>query len=434
MKKSIAIILADYPLGVLANTTSMARCLAKEGFMVDIFIDKYMYESAKIDFNDKNIRVITIAMDFKRTEGFLAKRIFNFSVGGILNIFVKKLINFKNTPFQRYSGHIKKPKTFKEKLFYSQKYFFPDNFKFTKCLSKYIDENYLCLIGAEPQGLIPATIISMDKNIPVIYHNMELLLEKECDTKLRKILKELERECNQRCLFTIIQDKNRARYLIEDNQLDPQKVKLLPDSLLDAPNREKSDYLYKKLDIEKSKKIILYAGNLSSPISMSLEIAKAAQKWDNQYVLVLHTWAKLSPRDKYSNELKKAIDNKKIYLSTEYLPAWQLPELIASAKIGLLFYQKLRITSYELGSASNKLIRYLQSGLPVVSIDFPSLKEKIVENKCGICVGNPDLIGAALPKIFADYENYSNNAYKLYEKDYDFSKNFRDILNILKNE
>jgi hypothetical protein len=49
MKKRIGIIVNDYPLGVLLDTTSMAISLAREGFLVDIFIDKYMYENAKVD-------------------------------------------------------------------------------------------------------------------------------------------------------------------------------------------------------------------------------------------------------------------------------------------------------------------------------------------------------------------------------------------------
>ncbi len=431
MKKRIGIITADYPLGVLLDTTSMAISLAKEGFFVDIFIDKYMYESAKVDFDEKNIRVITVATGFKSTTGILSKRILYFNLGAGLDMLVKKITDVKNAFFQKQLLQTQNYTSFKEKLLNYQKYFFPQVYKFTKYLQKYINQEYLCLIGVEPRGLLSATLLAQDYSLPVIYQNMELLLADECKTEIDKVMKTLERECNQKCLFTIIQDRHRAQYLIKDNQLDPQKIQLLPNSLWEDAYKHTTDYLYKKLNIPKSKKIILYAGNLNWP-SMSLEIAQAVQKWPDNYVLVLHTWAKFSRSDKYVGQLQNVIDNKKIYLSVEFLESRQFPELISSAAIGLVFYRNLGPNYYEIGSACNKLIRYLNAGVPAITIDFPSLKEKIESTGAGICVSSPDLIGDAIKKIMQNYEQYRAAAFKLYEQDYTFSKNFQGILSEIK--
>ena len=431
MKKRIGIIVADYPLGVLLDTTSMAIYLAKEGFLVDIFIDKYMYESAKVDFDDKNIRVITVKTGFKATSGLFSKRILNFNLGAGLDMLVKKITDEKNASFQKRLLQTQGHTSFKEKLLNYQKYFFPQVYKFTAHLKKYINQDYLCLIGVEPRGLLSATLLAQDHNIPVIYQNMELLLADECKSDIDKVMKNLERECNQKCFFTIIQDQRRAQYLIKDNQLDPQKIKLLPNSLWEDVYRNTTDYLYKKLNIPKDKKIILYAGNLNWP-SMSLEVAKSAQTWSDEYVLVLHTWAKFGRTDEYTNEMKKIIDNKKVYLSVEFLESRQFPELISSASIGLVFYRNLGPNYYEIGSACNKLIRYLNAGVPVITIDFPSLKEKIESTGAGICVSSPEFIGPAINKIMESYEEYRASAFKLYEQDYTFSKNFQEILSAIK--
>jgi len=430
-KKRIGIIAADYPLGVLLDTTSMAISLAKEGFLVDIFIDKYMYESAKVDFDEKNIRVIKVRAGFKSTTGFFSKRIFNFNVGAGLDMLVKKVTDVKNASFQRRLLQTRDYESFKEKLLNYQKYFFPQVYKFTNHLQKYINQDYICLIGVEPRGLLSATFLAQDYNIPVIYQNMELLLADECKSQIDKIMKTLERECNQRCLFTIIQDRHRAGHLIKDNQLDPQKIQLLPNSLWEDAYKHTTDYLYKKLNIPRDKKIILYAGNLNWP-SMSLEVAKAAQRWDEKYVLVLHTWAKFSRTDEYTNEMKKVIDNKKVYLSVEFLESKQFPELISSSAIGLVFYRNLGPNYYEIGSACNKLIRYLNAGVPVITIDFPSLKEKIESIGAGICVSSPEFIGDAINSIMQNYEQYRTAAFKLYEQDYTFSKNFQEILSAIR--
>lgn len=431
MRKKIGIITIEYPLGVLSDVTSMAFSLEKEGFCVDIFIDKYMNNNAKIDFHNNNIKIFPIEAGSKKTGVFWEKRVFNFSFGGMYDFLTDKLADLKNLPFQKYSKHIRAPKSLEEKLFYHLKYFLPKKYKFAKHLKKYINTDYVCLLGVEPQGLVLATLVSSGKNIPVIYHNLELLLSNECNTKSSRILKKLEKECSHNCLFTIIQDKNRARYYVEDNKIDFKNIRFLPTSFSAEPYKNKTDYLYKKFNIPKDKDIILYAGNVSWP-NMSLEIAQAAQKWKDNYVLVLHAWTKLSSRDKYASEIKKIIDNKKIYLSTEFLESDKLPEMLSCAKIGLIFYQNLGPNSYEIGFACTKLTRYLQAGLPVVSIDFPSLKEKIEGGGAGICVNSPELIEQACSKIMADYNNYRLAAFKLYEEKYNFSKNFKDILEEIK--
>ena len=431
MKNKIAIVTLNYPLGVLTDVTSMAVSLAEAGFWVDIFIDRYMYENTKIEFAEKSIKVTAIDTGDRRTGGLASKRILGFSIGGVHNFLADRAFNAQNYIFQNYLKRARSSQSFKEKLFSRQKYFFSKERRFSKQLEKYIDKNYACIIAVEPHSLISATIAAEDKKVPVIYHNMELLLSYECKTKLKKILKEMEKECSRRCVFTIIQDKNRAEYLIKDNDLDAGKVKFLPISSKEKIYTKKSDYLYKHLNIPKNKTIVLFAGNLS-PVTLPLEIAKAAKKWKDDYVLVLHGWNKLSPRDKYAREIKKIADSKKVWLSEESVDLWQLPELLSSAKIGLLFYKKTGPNSYEIGSSLNKLVQYLRVGMPVISIDFPSLKEKIEKNNCGFCVKSPEFISSALGKIMADYDYYSKNARKLYRKDYDFSKNFKNILKEIK--
>ncbi len=203
IKKRIGIVVADYPLGVLLDTTSMAIALANEGFLVDIFIDKYMYESARVDFDNENIRVIKIRAGFKSASGFLSKRILGINLGAALDTLVKKITDIKNSSFQKRLSQTKIHKSFKEKLLVYQKYFFPKVYKFTKYLEKYINAEYTCLIGVEPRGLLSATALAQSSHIPVIYQNMELLLANECKSEVDKIMKTLERECNQNAFLQL---------------------------------------------------------------------------------------------------------------------------------------------------------------------------------------------------------------------------------------
>lgn len=432
MKNKIAIITLNYPLGVLSDINSMAESFAEAGFLVDIFIDQYMFNAAKIDFKNENIKIITIAAENKFVSYLWQKRFLGVSFGGIYKFCNDIITKFKIFWLKKYFNYINNSKPLSGKIFYYQKHFFIKEHRFSKELKKYDDENYVCVVGVEPYSLISAFYAFGNKKTPIIYHNMELFLSSECNSKLKNILKGLERECSSLCAFVIIQDKARAKYLIEDNNLNASKIKYLPVSSKEEIYTIKSDYLYKKLGIPISKEIVLYAGNIA-PSTMVLEIAQSVKKWPENCVLVLHGWNRLSLRDKYIKEIIKLVDDKHIYLSADRVGFEELPKLLSSAKIGLLFYRNLGPNFYEIGSSCNKLVQYLRVGLPIIAIDFPSLKEKIDKSECGICVESPELIGCAIAKIMLNYKNYSQNAMNLYEKDYNFSKNFISILEDIKH-
>ena len=319
---------------------------------------------------------------------------------------------------------------FSEKLHHYTKHFFKDLFVFYRKISNYIDDEYVCIIGVEPEGIIAAFL--MNKKIPIIYFNLELLLEKECKSPEKKKLKFLERDCNKKSYITLIADERRAKYLMDDNNIPEEKIVYVPVSALGDIYRDKSDYLRRILNISRDKKIVLYVANIV-PWSMSLEIAEAAQRWNDDKVLVLHTWRTNLSNNPYINQIRNLTKNKKVYLSLNPVEWESLPELLSSADIGLIFYQNQGANFYETGSSSNKLAQYLQVGLPVITIDFPSFREVIEEYKCGKCAKNPEEIETLANEIFSNYNAYRNNAFTCYQEKYEFSKYFKIVIDKIKN-
>ena len=433
--KKIGIIIFGYPLGMSPMIINSAILLAQEGYEVHIFINEDSFELSKISFNDQNI--IIHALNYN--SGMCNKRISIFHKGKFKKIPIGNIYRYIYTEIMTTSISYRIYLLFNrinscssgEKLSRCTELFFIDAFKFHREVLNYIDNEYVCLVGIDAIGLITATLISIKKNVPVIYYNMELLLENECKTIKEKILKPLERECNKKSYLTVIQDKGRAKYLIEDNEIPEEKIEYLPVSALGNPYYDKSDCLYKTLGIARDKKILLYAGNIG-PWSMSLEIAQAAQNWNDDMVLVLHSWRTDLDDDPYLSQIKNLTRNKKVYLSLNPVNWESLPELLSSADIGLIFYKNLGKNFYEIGSSSNKLALNLQVGLPIITIDYPSLREIIDGYKCGKCVEDPREIEKIANEIFSNYDFYKNNAFKCYQEKYEFSKHFKVVANRIK--
>ncbi len=433
--KKIGIIVFKYPLGVSPYIINSAILLAREGYKVHIFIDKPNFDRSRINFTDPNI-ILHLIQD-KHNSGIWNRRIWIFrngefktaTIGTIYRyiyprfmILIHMYLMFNRDYLSSFGG----------KLHHYTKYIFEDIFEFYKRTLEYIDDDYACIIGVEPKGLIAASFLSIEKKIPVIYFNMELFLENECKTSYEKFLKCVERECNKRSYITLIADERRAKYLINDNNIPIEKIVCVPVSALGETYQKKSDYLYKILGISKDKKIILYAGNIIE-WSLSLEIAKAAQKWDDNMVLVLHTWKPNLDKDPYINQIRDLTKNKKVYLSLNPVEYESLPELLSSADIGLVFYKNLGKNFYETGSSSNKLAQYLQVGLPVITIDYPSFREVIEKYKCGECAKSPEEIETLVKKIFLNYDAYRNNSFKCYMENYEFSKHFKIVIDKIKS-
>lgn len=409
--KKIGMLIFKYPLGISLSLINSAILLAREGYEVHIFIDKASFDASRIHFNEKNIRIHTIETNKEDT--------FNTSI--LNRLFSEKSSYYSSMGIINYGKYI---------------FIFKELFKFYRKTLDYIDDKYACIFGADAFGLIAATLVaksfSKKTEIPVIYYNLELLLDKECNSLTDKVLKSLERECNKRSILTIIQDERRAKYLIKDNGVPENKFVYVPVSALGDIYQNKSDYLHRTLDVPKSKKIILYAGTIMSEF-MCLEIAETAQNWDDGVVLVLHTWRADSSNDPYVHKIRGLTRNKKVYLSLNPVERESLPELLSSADIGLVFYQNLGGNFYETGYSSNKLAQYLQVGLPVITSDYPSFREVIGGYRCGECAKGPDEIEKLAREIFSDYDSYRNNAFKCYQEKYEFSKYFKVVIDKLKD-
>ncbi|MFC2058403.1 hypothetical protein ACFLTS_02010 [Chloroflexota bacterium] len=421
----IGMILYDYPLGVSPSLISSAILLAREGYEVHLFVDKSIFCANRVDFDDSRIIVHAIGESSEKQQANLKKQsvfplLFRKNIGRAL-YWTLYILLVRLTII---------PLPFSKKLYYYCRYIFRDFFRFYQNILEYIDNEYISLIGVDHKCLVIATLISIKKKIPVIYFNLELLLGKECKHPQQKILKFLERESNRRSYMTIIQDERRAKYLMEDNNVPLEKLVYVPVSTLGEPYESKSDYLHRTLDIGKDKKIILYAGNVV-PWSMSLEIAEAAQEWDDNKVLVLHTWRSDLADDPYIDKLRSLTKNEKVYLSLNPVEWESLPELLSSADIGLIFYQNLGANFYETGSSSNKLAQYVQVGLPLITSDYPSFKEVIPKYKCGKCAKSPAEIETYADEIFSDYDSYRRNAFRCYQEKYEFSKYFKAVIKMI---
>jgi glycosyltransferase involved in cell wall biosynthesis len=241
-----------------------------------------------------------------------------------------------------------------------------------------------------------------------------------------RIFKYLERIGHREATFTIALDEERAKILFSDNKIVQQDLCIVPVSAYGAPYKQKSNYFQKKFNLDKEKKIILYAGSITADWTMCLEVAKEAKKFDDHWVMVFH-----GPRhDKnYLNKLLAIINNsEKVKISTDWVPYERLDEIISSADIGIALYRDYCLNTQLIGSASGKIAHYLKCGIPIITNNFPSIKKVIDDYKCGIAINNIDDISFAVKEILRNRDIFRQNAFKCYNSKYNFTKYFKEVI------
>lgn len=375
-----------YPLGVSPTIINLVEYLSKLNYEVNIFIDDSNYQNSRINFKNKNIKLHLI----------------------------------KKVPA------IKLEKNFFKKIIYQVNVLFAF-LRFCQTVKSNISSDYNFLIGIDTFGIIASNFVR--NNIPLVYFNLELLLSEDCKNLKLKLIKFFERRASQKAKTIIIQDEKRANFLIKDNKVYPSKIVYLPVSL--PPQKIKtSNFLREEFKISKNKRIVLYAGEIA-PWAMIREIVQAAQEWPENYVLVLHASRITDEVELYLKTLKKFDRKKKVIFSTRPCEWSEVSKILASADVGLAFYQNSEKNFTEIGMASGKLASYLRAGLPVITNSNPSIESVFGEYNCGKFAKNPNEIITLCKNIFKNKRKFRQNALRCFKEKYNMNVYFGKFFNQL---
>lgn len=185
--------------------------------------------------------------------------------------------------------------------------------------------------------------------------------------------------------------------------------------------------LYEVLNINRSKKILLYQGGVQYGRGLDLLI-HAMDNIENGVLVIIG-----------DGKLKKELIEKTIKMKLEdkvkFLPKVPLEQLPSYTKQAYLGYQVLQNTSYNHYSASsNKLFEYIMAEVPVISCDFPEIKRVVEEENIGIAVeaDSAASIAAATQRLIdnPDLRNELSRNCKSAKFKYNWENEKEELLNI----
>lgn len=306
-------------------------------------------------------------------------------------------------------------------------YFIFNNIKYNKTLNRSVlyqthrflkNKNFDYIIGVEKQGLHWAGIFSELFDVKLVYYSLELFVEDmqgHNDWMYYEPLRKPELYYHKRCDATIIQDKLRAVVLEKYNLVKNTRI-YLPVAVSGASVKTTSNYFQNKFNINNQSYLLLYFGVIG-PYRFCEETVEISKKLPLNISMVFHG---IDFSDYVDTKLKSKSQSTGVYFSLDKEPENKIPEIIRSAHIGLALYHLEYLNDRHIAYSSQKIAYYFKCGIPIIAFKNESFIDLYSHFKCVRMINDVSEIPEACSEIIDNYELYSSEAYKAYDKFYRF--------------
>ena len=201
---------------------------------------------------------------------------------------------------------------------------------------------------------------------------------------------------------------------------DSHPYVLVPNAPSGRATSLKSSYYRDVLNIPADKGILLHSGGRK--YSFVEKLIKEASHWQNHWCLAF--------QDRYYDSGDGFEGSQNIFFSKSVLPAEMMRYAVSSADVGLMLYNRDIPAEARNGSEAGKLGLYLSCGLPMICCNADVLRW-VDEEGCGVWVQDLSAIPEAADRIMNDYDAFRQNARRVFDEKFEYSKHFRFFLDKL---
>jgi glycosyltransferase involved in cell wall biosynthesis len=432
MGKRIALIFEEDYLGSYPSFIESISLLSKQGHKVDVIGTTRVTQFPSPPQFPQNVKFYNLSLSSKIDRNYSNEQ----SAG-----------NFDDTPIQSKKISLFKyflPSKLKQRLrgilnflkfnfsqYQFQKRLIIDNLRYTTfVLSRLARKKYEVVIGVDLGGgsaaYISSLFLSIDK---LVYWGLEITTPYQPLVYMR-ILKFFEERMCYNSDLMLTTDMARAKDVCNENKtpINKKNVICLPHSPSGFCESKHSDFFQKLFSLDNEIVTILHSGWIHE-VMKSTDLARIATQWPNDWKLIFHERMKRKITEPYIKQVIKAGSNT-VLLSLNPVPYDQIDHVVLSSKIGIVIYgnhEEWGTSWISLAKGSGKIAHYLKCGKPVLCINLPGLNEIITKYQCGILFDNLEDIQSGIYKILGNYSFYSQNAYKCYREEYEFSNYFKQF-------
>jgi len=273
---------------------------------------------------------------------------------------------------------------------------------------------------------LAAMDFAISRKVPFIYWSLEITMLADTPDPFSRWVKRHELRRLEQAQAVVVQSSVRRALLEEDLQRPLSRYVEVPNAPSQPLPRElRRDYFRERFRIPPKTRIVLHAGFISTSL-MSLEIAQTVPAWPDDFILIFHERQARDPDEPYLQAVERAGAGR-VFMSLKPVAFDEVDTIYASADIGVVCYQTVEPNEATAWASSGKLVYYLRHGLPIVVL-MPQSPPILTEWGCGIWTPTLEGVGAALARIAADYDTYSQRARDAYNALFNFNAAFDRLM------
>ncbi len=291
------------------------------------------------------------------------------------------------------------------------------------------------LIGADLQGIVVAGLIGEALKIPYLYYCYDLYLPSEGMGTFDRRLKRLEKLFAQRAAGLVFPSESKAQLFFRTSGVSQEYI-----VVANAPSRQPeapSQKLQKAIRSQGGdpQHVVLYQGSIGPASGVDMLI-RSIPFWPDGTVLALLGIVRPTGFLDHLLDLAKKFDvaDRVFYLGM--IGYDHLLDFTRSADVGTFLPTKTQSNYVYSGTAVNKIMEYMASGVPSLVASFPELETLMTETGAGVTVDPTDAeaIGLSVHKLLSNrviWKQYSQAGRRAHLEKYHFGRQFAPVLELI---
>jgi glycosyltransferase involved in cell wall biosynthesis len=258
-------------------------------------------------------------------------------------------------------------------------------------------------VGHDMHGLLPAKLLASYHKRPLVYHCHDFAEEERLLPSGSKVVRTFERRYARTADIVIAPDADRSKVMVKQLHLQHQPV-IVANAPLKRP-LIKSEVLQQAITAKGRHfdEIVFRQGRIGVGHAIEATLHSIPFWKDRRWGFAIMGLGDASYIDKLILGAR-ALGVEDQFVVLPPVSYDQVSAFTPAADLGHALYEPIHINNVHITTASNKIMEYMEAGLPLLVSDTPSLRAHIQQYKCGIVADeqSPGSIAAAINTLLGD--------------------------------
>jgi glycosyltransferase involved in cell wall biosynthesis len=300
------------------------------------------------------------------------------------------------------------------------------------------NDKTMAFVGHDAHGLLPAWLLARRFRRPLIYHCHDYIdNHSSLNTIGLRLIAQFQRRFARMADLVIVPDAERGNVISSELRL-----KRPPMIVANAPlNRAlvSGEALRNALASHGRyyKRILFRQGRIGVGHAIETTIRSIPHWSSPQWGFVVMGLSDSSYIDRL-HRLAVSLGVKDQFVILPPVGYDQVAQFTFGADLGHALYEPIHINNVHITTASNKIMEYMEAGLPLMVSDTPSLRRLVDNYRCGVTADerSPEGIAAAVNTLLANPDKARQMgaaARQAFEKELCYERQFAPVIEALRN-